>query len=502
MTTRRAGILFGLICGPALWPVGGCDGLALFTGPDSTGAVYVVRVEGLEPPPAAEPALYRVADTFPIDPLDVSAGRAAGFFVTLIAAGDPVRMRLLPGGDSAPIPLQDVPSVVHEDARGPAWSLPSDARQLLAIGRGVFWTTDERPAGGLERRYAVVLPADWSAPSVKLEIYAAATPEGDPLGADHVELARDFFYLAAIGDSVVWGNGLREPDKFTALVAGEIQRRTRRRVIRRVHAISAARILPQPGDVICPVSCNGEVQTATTPILTQVDLIESPGRVDLLLMDGCSNDVGITTILSHRTDDADLAERTERACGEAMRTLLGKARAAVPQAPIVVTGYYPIVSPETTPPELLVLLNARGERNDEPNADLVAQSAEQSRIFLRIAHAGIMRAVAAVAAESAGPPILFVDPGFSDSNALFAGQTLLWGLTADHVQPEAANRGLTLFPEDPLADVRAVGCFNNRLIDLVSCLYASVGHPNPAGARRYAQAILSALEGQGLIPPP
>ena len=54
--------------------------------------------------------------------------------------------------------------------------------------------------------------------------------------------------------------------------------------------------------------------------------------------------------------------------------------------------------------------------------------------------------------------------------------------------------------EDPLAEFRAKLCFQAVIVDPISCLYASVGHPNPTGARVYAAAILQALETNGIIP--
>ena len=41
-------------------------------------------------------------------------------------------------------------------------------------------------------------------------------------GTDRIELVREFFYMATIGDSLMWGNGLRDEDKFPTLVANEI----------------------------------------------------------------------------------------------------------------------------------------------------------------------------------------------------------------------------------------------------------------------------------------
>jgi len=66
-------------------------------------------------------------------------------------------------------------------------------------------------------------------------------------------------------------------------------------------------------------------------------------------------------------------------------------------------------------------------------------------------------------------------------------------------------RGLALnydlFPEDPLRDFRLDNCLADYVKqETISCVYASVGHPNRRGARAYAEAVNACLRQLGVLP--
>jgi hypothetical protein len=82
-----------------------------------------------------------------------------------------------------------------------------------------------------------------------------------------------------------------------------------------------------------------------------------------------------------------------------------------------------------------------------------------------------------------------VASGFTDDNAVFAGDALLWGLNDD------------LSPEDPVARERIPECnviFPNELdpaefFEREKCHRASAGHPNVNGANQFKNQIMAAL---------
>jgi hypothetical protein len=135
---------------------------------------------------------------------------------------------------------------------------------------------------------------------------------------------------------------------------------------------------------------------------------------------------------------------------------------------------------------------------DGDRPPLVAELAERSAAFVGASHAGLRAAAERVGGVGGG--VAFADPGFGADNATFAPQSLLWGLTSENPIFARLNLGVDLFPEDPLQSVRLKACFEpQQASPLLNCLFASVGHPNRAGAARYADAIVAVLRELGLL---
>ena len=492
----------------------------------------LISTEQLDPSAVGKETVFKVSSLFAIDSGDASAGLAAGFFITLATSEpDSVQVRLVDLESSRVTLFTAVGPPRTPEARSAA-SAPrafnDRVRSMLRGGGGVYWpVAGDGGTHGLAHRYAIVIPEDLLRPFGRLELFTAQADDGTPLGAAHIELVDDFFYLVVLGDSVQLGNGLREDDKFSALVTEVIERETGRKVILQRYAQSGARIVPEEGDGICECNCIGEVPKVHTSISTQVDQIERPELVDLVLMGGCINDVGVGTILDLQTPSSDLTELTEQFCGVEMVRLLENVHRTVPQAGIVVTGYYQLIGPESDLFALQTWLETHETESDadvsasaptdEPGlaeesptyadhaedvAALIETLTTRSVVFLEGAHRNLNAAVNAVNAEiDDGPMIAFADPGFGPENALFGPERWLWSMTNDSALFAGLDVDLEFFPEDPLAGLRAYVCpETNVLGELVACLYASVGHPNPLGARAYAIAIINELRELGVLP--
>ena len=106
-------------------------------------------------------------------------------------------------------------------------------------------------------------------------------------------------------------------------------------------------------------------------------------------------------------------------------------------------------------------------------------------VFWRESTDCLQRAVDETNAALTAPRIVLVDPGFTEDNAMFAGDPWLWGLNSD------------LSPQDEVVDARHGACdvaipwFDGFARE--QCYRASAGHPNVKGAQRYADAILQAI---------
>jgi hypothetical protein len=355
---------------------------------------------------------------------------------------------------------------------------------------------------GLEHRVRLLIPEQQIGQSARIEFYASTASDGTPIAGDRIELVQDVFRLVAVGDSVMWGNGLLEPDKFSSLVADVIEQRLGIRVLRRVLAVSGAQIMPSPADGLCEFNCSGEVPKAYTSIMDQVDRIEDPESVELILLNGCLNDVGLFTILGDELTDDVLAQSIRDACEGNMTLLLEKVRAVAPSAHVVVSGFYPMVSEAT---DLGTLLNY-GDVQEVPSRSETATeflnvAISHSTLFNDLSRESLIAAIDAVNAAEEGPPMIaFADPAFGPERALFAPESWVWGVRPDTGQTESLE-DLPFLPEDPRFRFRLSACGEEGVMaNLLICLFGSVGHPNVEGAKAYADAIMPRLEELGVLP--
>ena len=344
------------------------------------------------------------------------------------------------------------------------------------------------------------------------------------------------FQMLVLGDSVMWGQGLKEEAKLYSLVHGWLQTQLADRVVSKpvVKAHSGATILPQEP---CP-QANGEVNIGTPTIRSQVEQVareyrSRPGgaeTVDLILVNGGINDLGFPSILNILSGEDSLKKGIRGSCGS-MRALLDDIASAFPQARVVVTNYYPIIS-ELTPRETLLDLAAAAFTGREygrvrewivkmirrkgphnwVNDSLFKKLVKRSRVWYEVSDATLKEAVndfnkrrPFIISSLTGPRALFAQVDFKPEHAYSAPDTLLWRVKQDLGN---ANSFLNLITEDHLFDARLVKCSTpfdevdqqscqspgRTGIDLLTCRLAAAGHPNEKGATKYAEAIINQLK--------
>ena len=173
------------------------------------------------------------------------------------------------------------------------------------------------------------------------------------------------------------------------------------------------------------------------------------------------------------------------------------------------TGYFPVVSDHTDIGELgklLGMFGLLGQLLDRAvDGALRARLGSQSRAFhetyvseVREVVNSLASTVPAASIAMSGkterlapgsrvtmPPLrrppprcTFVDVGFQPEHSFGAPSTMLYGVNA----------------HDPPAAARMTQCQQAGQGANPKCYWASAGHPNPAGAKRYADAIERALE--------
>jgi lysophospholipase L1-like esterase len=351
--------------------------------------------------------------------------------------------------------------------------------------------------------------------------------------ANEVKPASDTpLHLLVIGDSIMWGQGLKEEEKFSARVKCWLQEKTNREV--RVHREAHSGAVITEGSVRQPAfaSPSGEVNLTTPTINEQLDKAiqfyrEDRSSPSLILMDGCINDVGVKNLLTAYTPLEDVRALVRKSCREDMYALMQRVRKSFPQAYVLVTGYYPIVSPLTADNAFIRLLvkNLNNRKKEAPRLSdkeirerLIAISNE----WYKTSTASLVEAVAKTNAGTGPDPatakVMFVEIQFGPEHVFAAPDTLLWNFIFGSTNLSGFRKVIVLLTfgtaayktNDHVRDSRIRSCeeaFKKpkgikedkdqeaaRKDLFLICRYASLGHPNQMGALVYTEAIKGQLQ--------
>jgi len=308
--------------------------------------------------------------------------------------------------------------------------------------------------------------------------------------------------MICLGDSVMWGQGLRDSSKFTYLVQAWLQRKLPDRPVNRfVYARSGATITTDPkfdetrikpwmndralGEVPCSWPyVNQQLAVAKGDVAAQQISTEA---VDLVLLDGGINDMGVGTILQEFTDKSDVVAASKKFCNTEMLNLLNRIPGVFPNAKILVTGYFPVISEESD----LGFITALVSFPVPPPVAFALTAATRTRLaalssaWYEASNSDLAAAVSAFNSRW----------GWSKSRATFV--KIPWGPQHSYAAP---NTRLWLIgaPVDEVYAERQEGCraagdwFGQKGLD-PTCIEAKMGHPNVAGAQAYAAACQAQL---------
>jgi hypothetical protein len=331
------------------------------------------------------------------------------------------------------------------------------------------------------------------------------------------------FTMLAFGDSVMWGQGLIDPPVGSHKFAPKVRDWLTTQMGKPVQLFSFA----HSGAVITPGTSTQEAPSMMTPgempnsfpsITNQVTalsrgVVPNSLDVDLVLVDGCINDIGVAFILNPTSSRTAIIDRTREKCS-AMTTLLGQIHTAFPRARIVVTGYFPIVSQASDLTAVTLLLLHVGAMAApaaialgipiDPVTGLITTAVtskvlkdtlvDHSYAFLTESNAQLGAAAAAANAAMKGDFVSFAPIPYLEQNAYASPQSWLWLVPTD------------LYPKDEVFTQRLSLCQNTALLarteppgtDLTGtrakCIEASMGHPNVEGAQAYTDAVISRLK--------
>ena len=329
--------------------------------------------------------------------------------------------------------------------------------------------------------------------------------------------------VVAIGDSIMWGQGLAEPQKFSFRARDWLADRMGVPATLSVFARSGAIIGAGPSGDEPNCFVAGELPDSNPTVWLQANVAAgNPQRsgcilptrpavpaldVDLVLVDGGINDIEVTKILDPTAPS--MATLVNQFCETRMDWLLTNLPALFPNAKFVVTGYFPIVSTQSDLKEIGILLAALGlvagtivgnsvggplgaATGATDGAILGAAAtpvlrdalASRSATFHSLVSAALQRSVDRANARVKRNDFAFAEPGFGPANSYAAPDTWLFKVAE----------------EDPARAGRVPACraaYGTLTLDpeRMKCWNASMGHPTPRGAEAYFASVTRALDG-------
>ena len=324
------------------------------------------------------------------------------------------------------------------------------------------------------------------------------------------------FDLLVVGDSLIFGQGLLEKDKIYTHVAEWLRSSGRTVNLKmKAHSGSTLKFHAKEAEAYRKAGRDEtfyykpEVNVSFPSTWKQIEVAAEEYRAtgndgaDLILLSGCITDITVAKVLDPKGDDDLLRRQAKQYCHDDMLDLLNHAVRMHPRASIVVIGYFPMISPQSDDVRLFnSWLEARDTNRflkwmmNNPIMRKVYfkkvgdKAVHRSRLWFEISNAALQSAIDDFNRQFNRPRAVFVRSPLTEDNAVEAPNTMLFRMLKNGI------------PEDPMFREREVDC-NQALTELKRstgldypirfCEVAGVGHPNPTGAQRYAEAIQSVL---------
>jgi hypothetical protein len=290
------------------------------------------------------------------------------------------------------------------------------------------------------------------------------------------------FNIVAIGDSYMWGQGLSDQNKFARKVANWLQGEFGKPVNFTNSAHSGAVTYPAPDQTALlestPLPDDHEVPWDFPTISFQARVGASalvpPNDVDLVLVNGCANNVGVPSILNPVGDNKALEDNTRAFCSGGMQNVLTDVARTFLKAKIVVTGYFPFITDQTDLAALVPFgILAPGFRHEATVRANIFSEASTSSLQ------SVVNTMNATPSPLGGDRFRYAPLPFRSENAYGGPYTWLWYLNEKDEVYDRRKAACDRWPDAPFKDA--------------VCKGASVGHPNVKGAQAYTDAIKSVL---------
>jgi len=329
--------------------------------------------------------------------------------------------------------------------------------------------------------------------------------------------------VLVLGDSISWGQGLKDEHKASYLVKSWLEQQTGREVRQLIEAhsgavIGSAQSTEDQTARNAAADLDGELSRAYPTIHDQIDYALrafNPAAVDLVIVNGCINDVESRRLLNAANTPDNIRELAQEKCGPPVEALLTRIATVFPAAHVVIIGYYPVLS-EKTANDLFMRALAKRFYAPEPGASKMNDKTLRARLITisrewyetsdQMLSAAARKVDAQLATRGSHQRVLFADPGFYPENSFAARQSRLWGFDASWLRKMLVVFTLgrvQLRTNDERRGYRSDLCESffrkpaqetpdqktKREDRLMRCKLAAVGHPNRKGAAMYADAI-------------
>jgi hypothetical protein len=353
-----------------------------------------------------------------------------------------------------------------------------------------------------------------------LKSFAAAAAVIGARQPTYGDLQSNALRFLVVGDSLAWGQGLEEKDKFYNLTAEWLRNNAfgrERKVELKVKAHSGS-TLKLHDDTAAKfkkvgrsetVDFHPEVNVGFPSIWKQIETsaaeYKSAGTrgAHLIMLSGGITDISVSKVLDPFGDNKDLPPLIERYCRDDMLDVLEHAAKHHSDASIVVLGYFPMISESSSKKKVL---NGWLESMDFPGGlkpvannsvtrklffgRIRSKAISRSRLWVEHSNKNIQEAVDRFNRKLPAPRAIFVKSPITEATAYATPNSLVFGM------------GSNGMPDDPLASRRAAECKKvlpglkkSSGVDypVRLCEMAGAGHPDPAGSRAYFDEIRNAL---------
>ncbi|MGZ5436028.1 MAG: SGNH/GDSL hydrolase family protein [Pyrinomonadaceae bacterium] len=332
------------------------------------------------------------------------------------------------------------------------------------------------------------------------------------------------FNMLVLGDSILWGQGLKEQNKSWYLVKTWLQ--TNGHSVReRIEAHAGAMIGTPGAEMPKSLTVHGEIASAYPTLHDQIDIAVrsyvDPSHVDLVLVDSCINDVNARRFLNAGNTPEAIQALAQEKCGAPVEELLIRIASTFPNAHIIVSGYYPVFSDKTPRDFFMRALAKRFYAALIPNGpkissrEMLAQLTIISAAWYAASNSTLSETVARTNARLAPrgtrQRVLFAKVPFEPEHAFSARKSQLWGFDASFLRKLLVLVTLgkvDLRTNDEVSSLRSTACRDfykrvpgesenekrSRKDRLMVCRLAAIAHPNRKGAVLYAEAITEQMK--------